>query len=134
MEQLNEILNIRGAEIWLTAKLAEMISPMAGTQGLDELAKREKFTTVVKDEVEARGLTAQRAIASLLRLDSLVPFLFDARSAVLIPCADFTNEERVALVIIFKVQEKWPKRFWFSEEKSVENNEALDYHYNYYAD
>ena len=73
-----------------------MISPTAKTQeGLDELSKREEFTTILKDEVEARGLTVQRVMASFHRLDSLVskPLLFDTCSTVVVPYADFTNEE-----------------------------------------
>ncbi|PUU73561.1 hypothetical protein B9Z19DRAFT_1134980 [Tuber borchii] len=139
MEQLKQILKIRGAmrNVVDRAKLAEMISPTAGTQeGLDELAKREEFTIILKDEVEARGLTVQRVMASFHRLDSLVakPLFFDTRSAVVVPYADLTNEERAALVILFKVQEKWPKSFWFREEKSGENDDAPDYEYNYDSD
>lgn len=54
------------------AKLAEMISPAAGIQeGLDELSRREEFTTILKEKVEANGLTVQRVMASFHHLDSL---------------------------------------------------------------
>ena len=118
-----------------------MISPTAGTQeGLDELSKLEEFTTILKEEVEARGLTIQRVMASFHRLDSLVskPLLFEGGSSVVVPYADFSNEERAALAILFWVQEKWPKRFWFreeiTEEISGENDEAPDYEYEYDLD
>ena len=103
------------------AKSAEMISPTTELQeGLDELSRREEFTTILKDKVEARGLTVQRVMASFHRLDSLVskPLLFNPHPTVTVPYADFTNDERAALVILFKVQEGWPKRFRFNEEKS----------------
>ena len=70
-------------------------------------------------------------MASFHRLDSLVskPLIFKPRSTVTVPYANLTNEERAALVILFKVQDRWPKRFWFEEEKSSETDENSDSEY-----
>ncbi|PUU82720.1 hypothetical protein B9Z19DRAFT_1061608 [Tuber borchii] len=134
LKRLKQILNIRGAMRYMVqqAKLVEHISPTAGTQeGLNEMAKWEVFTTNLEKEVEARGLTVQGVMEAFHRLDSLVskPLLFDLRSTVTVPYAGFTDEERAALVILFKVQEKWQKPFLFDEEKSGEKDENLDSEY-----
>jgi len=80
-------------------------------EALDELAKLEEFTTTFEQEVETCGLTAQRVRACFHRLDSLVsePLLFDVCSTGVIPKGNLTNVERAALVIIFKVQERFPR-------------------------
>jgi len=76
------------------AKLDEMISPTVGIQGLNELSKPEEFTTILEKKVKARGLKVQKVMASFRRLNSVVskPLLFDG-GPVIVPYADFTNEE-----------------------------------------
>ncbi|PUU73559.1 hypothetical protein B9Z19DRAFT_1134978 [Tuber borchii] len=124
--KLSNILAEQDGKIVKRGKLAEKISPTAGTQeGLNELAKRKEFTTILKDEVEARGLTVQRVMASFHRLDSLLskPLRFNARATMVVRRANFTNEERAALVILLKVQERWPKGFLYYEDRSSEKDE-----------
>ncbi|PUU73562.1 hypothetical protein B9Z19DRAFT_1134983 [Tuber borchii] len=136
--QLKQILNIRGAlrNIVDQAKLVESISPTAGTQeGLDELSKREEFTTILEKQVEARGLTVERVMASFHGLDSVVSKLlrFNPDFAVTIPYADFRDEERAALAILFELQAEWPKSIWFNEEEAPEIKDKYP-DYEYYSE
>ena len=103
-----------------------MISPTAGIEeGLNELEKREDFTAMLEEEVNARGLTVQGAMASFYRPVPLVstPFLIDAHSTIIVPKANLTDKERAALVILFKVQERFPKPFWLNKDTSGEKDE-----------
>ena len=111
-----------------------MISSTAETtqEALDELSEREDFTTILEKQVETRGLTVPRVMASFHRIDAVVAKLlrFDPNFAVTIPYADFRDEERAALAILFELQAEWPKRFWFDEEEAPEKeNEYRDYDY-----
>ena len=93
-------------------KLAKRISLTTGTQEeLDKLAKREDFTTILDEKVEAGGLTVQGVMASFHHLDSLVskPLIYKPRSPVTVLYTNLTNEERAALVILFRVQYGFPK-------------------------
>lgn len=114
----------------------ESISPTAGTQeGLDELSKGEEFTTILEKQAEARELTVERVMASFHRIDSVVSKLlgFEPGSMVTIPYADFRDEERAALAILFELQAEWPKRFWYDEEEAPEKEDEYP-DYDYYSE
>jgi len=114
-----------------------MISPTKGTtqEGLDELSKLEEFTRILEKQVEIRGLTIPRVMASFHRLDSVVtkPLRFDPDPAVTIPYEDFRDEERAALAILFELQSEWAKRFWFDEEEAPEKEDEYP-DYDYYSE
>jgi len=97
--------------------------PSGKQEGLDELAKRKEFTKILENQVEERGLNAKKVMAAFHRLESLVskpPSL--AGLTVTVPFAGFKEEERAALVILFKVQEKWLMNFKVEEEEKPDDD------------
>ena len=111
------------------AKLQKMVPPTAGIQqGLDKLAQGPEFATALRKEVQARKLDVPDVMASVNHLYEQVSKCTNGNDdtfndIIIIRASKFSDNERAALAVFFKIQGHWPNRVNWREDPSLKGDE-----------
>ena len=107
------------------AKLKKKVPRTAGIQqGLDKLAQGREFTTALRKEVQARKLDVQDVMASVSCLYKTVSKCTKGNDdtwndIIIIRASKFSDNERAALAVFFKIQTIGLSRINWREDTSL---------------
>lgn len=111
------------------AKLQKKVPPTAGIQqGLDKLAQGREFATALRKEVQARKLDVQDVMASVNNLYEQVSRCTNGNDdtfndIIIVRASKFSDNERAALAVFFKIQSNRPNRVNWREDTSLKGDE-----------
>jgi len=111
------------------AKLKQKLPPKAGIQeGLDKLAQGREFTTALRKEVQDRKLVANDVMASVNHLYEQVSKRTNGNddtfnNIIIVRASKFSDDERAALTVFFKIQSNWTNPVKWREDTSLKGDE-----------
>ncbi|PUU80431.1 hypothetical protein B9Z19DRAFT_1063467 [Tuber borchii] len=111
------------------AKVEQKVAPRAGIQeGLDKLAKGREFTTALRKEARDRKLSVNDVMASVNHLYVQASKCADDnddtfRNIIIVRASKFSDNERAALAVFFKIQSNWVNAFKWREDTSLKGDE-----------
>jgi len=111
------------------AKLRQKVPQTAGIQaGLDKLAQGREFTTALHKEVKDRKLGVKDVMASVNDLYQQVSKRTNGNDdtfndIIIVRASKFSDNERAALAVFFKIQSNWPNPVKWREETSLKGDE-----------
>jgi len=113
----------------LVAILKKKIPPTAGIQeGLDKLAQGREFATALRKEAQDRKLGVNDVMASVNHLYEQVSKRAKGNDdtfndIIIVRASKFSENERAALAIFFKIQSNWPNPINWIEDTSLKGDE-----------
>ena len=111
------------------AKLKQKVPPTAGIQeGLEKLAQGREFTTALRKEVQDRKLSVNDVRASVNHLYERVSMRTNGNDdtfndSIIVRASKFSDNERAALAVFFKIQSNWPNPVNWTEDTSLKGDE-----------